>query len=118
MVQQKQPDDTHAFRRHYQLILEAGAGGKPYAKAFFDEVDDLYGIMSRAVHGDFSLKEGQTHAQGFQSVLCRSLKACNTLALYDSAFDATEDELNGVLKDVLTPATFQSKSNQSPEKRK
>jgi hypothetical protein len=107
MVQKKQAEDTHAFRKHFELLLRGGIGGEAYAVAFFKEIVDLYDIMSKAVHGDFSAKPGQEIHEQFRAVLCRSLQACNTLALYDSVFDATQDELALALDGVLSPVQFE-----------
>jgi len=106
MVQKKQPDDTHAFRRHYQILLEDGSGGKNYADKFFEDIESLYGVMSKAVHGDYVPKDDETPEKSFEGLICRVLRSCNTLALHDAVFAATEDELSAQIGHIIEPVTF------------
>jgi hypothetical protein len=112
MAQKKgEPDDMHAFRRHYHLLIsESSAGGERAANQFFEEINSCYGFLSKAVHGDFMGKsEGNDENVVFLDCLQRVLRICNTLALHDPMLDATEEDLASALGAVLTPTVFEWK---------
>lgn len=111
---QKRPvqDDMHAFRRHYHLLIQEATpvGGTKLADQFFEEIDDCYNTLSRAVHGDFAYKEGTSQSEAFLSVVQRVLVICNTLALHDPILDKTDDDLKAEMNGVLNPCIFQGKT--------
>jgi hypothetical protein len=108
MSQKRQePDEMHAFRRHYHLLISESHNSEAFAIKFFDEIGDCYNILSKAVHGDYSPKLVETPKDGFLRVLKRVLQVCNTLALHEPILDATDDDLEKALDGVLKPATFE-----------
>jgi len=111
MAQKKSdPEDMHAFRRHYHLLISDGCGNAKYADRFFLEIGDCYGILSKAVHGDYNPKEGCTPGESLVTLLERVLRVCNTLALYDPVMGVTDDDIQASLQSVLTPVLFEEKS--------
>ena len=112
MAQKKgEPDDMHAFRRHYHLLIaESSAIGDKGADRFFDEINGCYGFLSKAVHGDYAAKLDRNQEKAvFVECLERVLRICNTLALHDPILDATEEDLTEVLKTILIPTVFEWK---------
>ncbi len=111
MAQKRQPDDTHAFRRHYHLLIsESSALGDKAANSFFDEIDSCYDFLSKSVHGDNATKSaGCDKKLAFVDILERVLRICNTLALHDPMLDATEEDLTTALGTVLSPTVFEWK---------
>lgn len=110
MVQKRDPEDTHAFRRHYHLLISDSSSDAKMADKFFDEINTCYSLLSKAVHGDYSPKPDETLESSFLELLHRCLRICNTLALHEPALDATEDELEKVLESVLKPIIFEPAS--------
>jgi len=106
-----EPDEMHAFRRHYHLLIAESSNNENFANKFFEEIAECYSILSRAVHGDYSPKGGETLQQSFLRLIKRVLQVCNTLALHDPMLDATEDDLQKALAGILEPATFELKGS-------
>jgi hypothetical protein len=99
------PDDMHAFRRHYHLLIEESYGSPKAADKFFDEIDACYGTLSKAVHGDFSNPTTSALDQ-YLNTVAQVLRICNTLALHDPMLDVTEDSLDQAVGAVLNPSRF------------
>lgn len=109
MAQKKQePDDMHAFRRHYHLLIAEGSD-ENFANKFFEEINACYSLLSKAVHGDYTAKAGETSEQSYFTLVERILRICNTLALHDPMLVATEDDIENALDGVLVPVKFQTK---------
>lgn len=104
MAQKRNVEDEHAFRRHYWLLLSEGAD-KNYANKFFEEVESCYGLLSKAVHGEFSIGTANPITD-YLDAARRVLRICNTLALHDPMFDATDEDLEATLGAALIPASF------------
>ena len=102
-----EPDDMHAFRRHYHLLIEEGYGNSTAADKFFEEIGTCYSLLSKAVHGDYSPKPGSTPQTSFYDLLQRVLRVCNTLALHDPMLDATEDDLEKEMDGIFKPVIFE-----------
>ena len=110
MAQKRQEvDEMHAFRRHYHLLIAESHNNETFANKFFEEIGDCYSTLSKAVHGDYSPKAGETQQTTFLALLKRVLQVCNTLALHEPMLDATEDDLEENLAGILKPVTFELK---------
>jgi hypothetical protein len=109
MAQKRQPDETHAFRRHYHLLIAESSADEKAADRFFDEIDSCYGVLSKAVHGEYSKGTASEEKLIFVNSLQRVLRICNTLALHDPMLDATEEDMNSALEGVLNPTVFEWK---------
>ena len=107
MAQKKAvPDEMHAFRRHYHLLVEDSYGSVKAADKFFDEIDACYGVLSKAVHGDYSVEGNANAADQFIATLGRVLRVCNTLALHEPMLDITDDILEEALGTILVTISW------------
>src|SRR5262249_19059711 len=98
------PDDMHAFRRHYHLLIADGFGNAKAADKFFEEIDSCYGTLSKAVHGSHLAEDPNTASSSFLEISCRVLRICNTLAIHEPMLSATPDDLETALQGALHPA--------------
>jgi len=107
MAQKRNSEDEHAFRRHYHLLISESFGTSKAADKFFDEIDACYGVLSKAVHGEYLAPAGASPSDSYLDILRRVLRICNTLALHEPILDVTDDMLEEALDGVLQPMSFQ-----------